>query len=237
MSPTGFAGFPPGKQPLIPVPAAFFSELLPQIDDLGELQVTLYAFWALARREGRFRYLQRSEMAADERLMQALAKPGLKTEDALDEALERAVTRGTLLHVSLELAAGTEDFYFFNSAKGRAAVEAIKAGEWSPSSEPSAPLDLAVELPNVYTLYEQNIGPLTPMLAERLRAAEESYPAEWIEEAIGIAVENNVRKWRYIEAILEDWEGRGRHEREDRGDSEKARRRYIQGKLADYWDS
>jgi len=233
----GFAGFPAGKQPLIPVPAAFFSELLPQIDHLGELQVTLYAFWVLARREGRFRYLQRREMAADEQLMAALARPAIEPEAALNEALERAVARGTLLHVSLELNSGREDFYFFNSPKGRAAIEAVEAGDWSPSGDPAAPLALAVERPNIYTLYEQNIGPLTPMIAERLRAAEESFPAGWIEEAIGIAVENNVRKWRYIEAILEDWEGRGRHEREDRGDSEKARRRYIQGKLADYWDS
>jgi DNA replication protein len=237
MTPPGFAGFSAGKQPIIPVPAAFFSELLPQIDHLGELQVTLYAFWALARREGRFRYLLRGEMGGDELLMSALTQPGLAPQEALDEALERAVARGTLLHVSLELSSGDEDFYFFNSAKGRAAVEAIETGDWSPSGDPAAPLSLAVERPNVYTLYEQNIGPLTPMLAERLRAAEDSFPAEWIEEAIGIAVENNVRKWRYIEAILEDWEQRGRHEREDRGDTEKARRRYIQGKLADYWDS
>jgi DNA replication protein len=237
MTPSGFSGFPAGKQPLIPIPAAFFSELLPQIDDLGELQVTLYAFWALTRREGRFRYLQRSEMAADESLMAALERPGLQPEAALGEALERAVVRGTLLHVTLELASGEEHFYFFNSARGRAALAAVEAGEWTPSGDPAMPLSMAIERPNVYTLYEQNIGPLTPMLADRLRAAEDNFPGEWIEEAIGIAVENNVRKWRYIEAILEDWEQRGRHEREDRGDSEKARRRYIQGKLADYWDS
>jgi DNA replication protein len=237
MTPPGFAGFSAGKQPIIPVPAAFFSELLPQIDHLGELQVTLYAFWALARREGRFRYLQRSELASDELLISALSRPGLEPKEALDEALERAVARGTLLHVTLELSSGAEHFYFFNSARGRAAVEAIEAGEWTPTGDPSAPLSLAIDRPNVYTLYEQNIGPLTPMLADRLRAAEESFPAGWIEEAIGIAVENNVRKWRYIEAILDDWEQRGRHEREDRGDTEKARRRYIQGKLADYWDS
>jgi len=237
MTDPGFAGFSAGKQPLVPIPAAFFSELLPRIDDLGELQVTLYAFWVLSRREGRFRYMRRGEMAADEHLLQALKRTGIQPQAALDEALERAVVRGTLLHVRVELSPGEEDFYFFNSPKGRAAVEAIEAGEWSPSGESAAPLALAVERPNIYTLYEQNIGPLTPMIADRLRAAEESYPAGWIEEAIGIAVENNVRKWRYIEAILEDWEGRGKHEREDRGDSEKARRRYIQGKLADYWDS
>jgi DNA replication protein len=237
MSTPGFPGFKDGKQALIPIPAEFFSDLLPQIDHLGELQVTLYAFWVLARREGTFRYLSRREMAADERLLQALTRSGTTSLAALDEALERAVTRGTLLHVSLELDQGIEDFYFVNSSKGRAAIAAAETGEWSPTGDSSTPLALVVERPNVYTLYEQNIGPLTPMLAERLREAESEYPAQWIEEAIGIAVENNVRKWRYIEAILEAWEQRGKDEREDRGDSEKARRRYIQGKLADYWDA
>ncbi|MCK4962934.1 MAG: DnaD domain protein, partial [Anaerolineales bacterium] len=63
------------------------------------------------------------------------------------------------------------------------------------------------------------------------------YSTQWIEDAIRIAVENNVRKWRYIEAILEGWLTRGRDEREDRGDSEKARRRYVEGEFADFWDS
>jgi DnaD/phage-associated family protein len=237
MNPPGFPGFKDGKQPLIPIPVEFFSELLPQIDHLGELQVTLYAFWVLARREGTFRYLSKAEMAADPRLMHGLASPGTEPGAALEEALERAVARGTLLHISVDLDLGQGDFFFVNSAKGRAAIAAVESGDWSPSGEALNPLSLVVDRPNVYTLYEQNIGPLTPMLADRLRDAEKQYPADWIAEAIGIAVENNVRKWRYIEAILEGWEQRGKDEREDRGDTEKARRRYIQGKLADYWDS
>jgi DNA replication protein len=78
---------------------------------------------------------------------------------------------------------------------------------------------------------------LTPLIADKLRDAESSYPPAWIEEALRIAVENNVRKWRYVEAILEDWRTRGRDEREDRGDSEKARRRYVEGEFADFWDT
>jgi DnaD/phage-associated family protein len=75
------------------------------------------------------------------------------------------------------------------------------------------------------------------MIAEELREAEKEYPPAWIEDAIRIALENNVRKWRYVVAILEDWKSRGRDEREDRGDTEKARRRYLQGKFADFWDA
>jgi DnaD/phage-associated family protein len=229
----GFPGFPEGKQRVTPVPNPFFSELLPAIDSLTELKVTLYAFWALARKEGRFRYLTREEMAADEALLEGMGGRGRAAEAALDDGLERAVARGTLLRVAPQGGQG-DALYFLNSPKGRAGVAAIERGDWRPTGEAGAPLELALERPNLFRLYEQNIGPLTPMIAETLRDAEETYPSSWIEEALRIAVENNVRKWRYVEAILEDWRTRGRDEREDLRDTEKARRRYVEGKFADF---
>ena len=230
----GFPGFPEGKLKTTPIPNPFFSELLPSIDHLGEFKITLYAFWALAQKEGRFRYLRREQIASDELFMRGMGGSGVDAGEALDEALERAVARGTLLQVSLESAQGPDPYYFLNSAKGRAAVKAVEEGDWLPSGDTQAPLDLSIERPNIFRLYEQNIGALTPMIADVLRDAEETYPLSWIEDAIRIAVENNVRKWRYVEAILEDWQTKGRHEREDRSDSEKDRRRYIEGKYADF---
>jgi DNA replication protein len=224
-----FTGFQAKATKTIPVPSIFFSELLPAIDHLGELKITLYAFWALSRKEGRFRYLTQSEMADDRLLLEAVRTQGTSPEESLLEALERAVARGSLLQVSLTFSQGEETFYFLNSPKGRSAIKAIRAGKWTPSGEPERPLALEVEYPNLFTLYEQNIGPLTPMIAEALRDAEESYPEHWIKEAIRIAVENNVRKLNYIIAILEDWRNRGKDAREDRGDTEKARQRYLKG--------
>jgi len=216
-----------------PIPNLFFSELLPAIDHLGEMKVTLYAFWALAKKEGRFLYLTRGEMVSDQILLDSLRSSGLRPLDSLDDAIERAVARGTLLQASIDFEGGTESFFFLNSPKGRAALKGIESGEWMPSGEEGRPLELRIERPNIYVLYEQNIGPLTPMIAERLREAEGDYPPQWIEDAIRIAVENNVRKWRYIEAILEDWRTKGRDEREDIGDTEKARRSYLEGELGD----
>lgn len=233
----GFSGFPAGKLRTTPIPNLFYSELLPAIDHLGELKLTLYAFWVLAQKEGRHRYLRESEIAADEVFMQSLDSGGQDPREKLADALERAVARGTFLKAALTFADGEEALYFLNTPKGRAAIEGIERGDWRPTGIEDQPVELKIERPNIFVLYEQNIGALTPMIADRLREAEDSYPATWIEDAIRIAVENNVRKWRYVEAILEDWDKRGRDEREDRGDSEKARRRYIQGKLADYWDS
>ena len=50
--------------------------------------------------------------------------------------------------------------------------------------------------PNIFSLYEQNIGLLTRLLAEELMEAEATYPEVWIEEAVRIAVESNKRSWR-----------------------------------------
>ena len=63
---------------------------------------------------------------------------------------------------------------------------------------------------NIFTLYEQNIGLLTPMIALSLGDAEEMYGPVWIGDAIKIAVENNKRNWKYCEAILKRWATEGK---------------------------
>ena len=109
---------------------------------------------------------------------------------------------------------------------------------WQPESEAGLSIEPPQEAPNIFQLYEENIGPLTPMLAEALGEAEDTYPLEWIEEAIRIAVEKNKRNWRYAAAILERWQREGPHGRkeklEDRRDPEKARRRYVEGEFSDF---
>ncbi len=68
----------------------------------------------------------------------------------------------------------------------------------------------APERPNIFVLYEQNLGIITPMMAEELKAAETEYPAGWIEDAIREAVANNVHRWSYAKKILCRWKVEGR---------------------------
>ena len=224
-----FKGFSEGKLRLTPIPGPFFTELLPEVDHLGELKVTLYAFWRLDRKEGAFRYLRHSDFTEDNGFMQGLQGDADQAGHALAEALQLCVQRGTLLAASVTLDKDPEMLYFLNTPKGRAALQTIERGDWRPSGDPSAPLDLSLDHPNVFQLYEGHIGPLTPMIADTLREAEETYPAEWIEEAIHLAVENNVRRWSYVAAILRRWQEEGRHDRKDGRDTEKDRRRYAEG--------
>jgi DnaD/phage-associated family protein len=67
-----------------------------------------------------------------------------------------------------------------------------------------------IDRPNIFALYEQNIGLLTPLIAEDLKDAISHYPEEWIEAAFREALQHNKRKWSYISAILRRWETEGR---------------------------
>jgi len=62
---------------------------------------------------------------------------------------------------------------------------------------------------NIYTIYEQEIGALTPIIADALKDAEDTYAADWIEDALRVAAENNKRNWKYAEAILKRWKAQG----------------------------
>jgi len=58
-------------------------------------------------------------------------------------------------------------------------------------------------------LYEENIGMLTPAIAESLKDIAEKYPPGWFEEALKEAVKSEHRNLKYIEAILERWQTEG----------------------------
>ncbi len=229
----GFTGFPEGKLRLTQVPNLFFSELLPAIDNLPEMKVTMYAFWALAQRDGTVRYLRLVDFLQDAQFMKGMGPTATLAAEAVNDGIERAVTRGTFLHVSVESADGILDLYFMNTEKGRAAVDGIIKGEWRPTPFEEEPVTLMVERPNIFVLYEQNIGPLTPLIADQLRDAEQSYPINWLEEAIALAVQNNVRKWRYVQSILERWRQEGKTDGISRRDTQKELRRQVPDEYED----
>ena len=221
-----FSGFAEGKVRLTPVPGSFFSDLLPEIDHLGELKVTLYALWQLDRMGGDFRYLTEQDFLEDALLMRGMGASPQEAESALRESVARAVQRGSLLRATVKLERELS-LYFFNTPRGRVAVESIQNGNWHPTDDPRLPVELGPERPNIYRLYEQNIGPMTPLLADTLQDAEEIYPADWLEEAFRIAVEKNVRNWRYIEGILRRWQETGYDGRKIGRDTEKSRSQYA----------
>jgi len=211
-----FAGFP-AKSSYISLPAIFFSQLVPEIDDLAELKVSLHIFWLLYRRKGYPRFATLNELLADRTLLTGLVSgPGAGglPDQALRDGLSKAVNRGTLIRLDLERDGKQEELYFINTEQDRKAVARIESGELPLGqvlpAQTATPVIVAT--PNIFQLYEQNIGMITPKLADELKEAEKTYPASWLEEAFHEAVRQNKRRWSYIEAILKRWAEEGKDE-------------------------
>jgi DNA replication protein len=212
-----FAGFT-GQETFTRFPDSFFRDLLPQVEDVEELKLTLYAIWRFEHMEGRVRLMRRQDFC------DCLPEPA--------PALEKAVLRGTLLKAFAPADVGQlEALYFLNSPRGRAAMEGLQKGKWIPSAVPSV---APQEYPNIFKLYEENIGPLTPLLADALQDAEKLYPPAWLAEAVEISVKNNKRSWSYIETILKRWKEEGHAKKQDRRNAEEPRGRDVTRKVDDF---
>lgn len=283
-----FVGFDIGDGPerrFTGVPAAFFTQLLPQITNMAELKVTLHTFFLAGQKKGEPKWVGYWELAEAEDLLDGLKRRGdpRPAEELLREGLELALTRGTLIRLVAapappeffqgfegagELEPVSVTWFLLNTAQNRDFVARLEKGEvqlesttllqgldlwdWPLPSKPRPEGDeletspafeqiqewkkqqearwrLKSQRPDIYTLYEQNIGPLTPILSERLREAEKLYPADWVEAAFTEAVNYNRRSWAYIARILENWatDGKNGQERRDRerDDSRAFRRR------------
>ncbi|GAB4490029.1 MAG: DnaD domain protein [Anaerolineales bacterium] len=216
-----FPGFT-SSETFTPVPDSLF-RLMNDIRDADELKVTLYVLWRIEHAEGRLRYISRGDILEDNGFMSQMSAA------EVDSGLEKALRRGTLLTV--ESASG--GLWMLNSPRGRAAAEALRNSPGGESARIPPPIPLP--RPNIFKLYEENIGPLTPLMADTLKDAEQEFPAEWLAEAFSIAVERNKRNWKYIAAILRRWKKEG-YEGKNRKDADPNAKRYSQSQFDEYLD-
>jgi DNA replication protein len=186
----------------ISLPDSFFTQAVPKMQDLAELKVVLYVYYVVLRKQDHTRFATYKELKAEScRLSADLG------EETLRQALDSAVEHGALLHSTLNINGMLEDVYSLT-------VE---------SRQPPAT--------NIFALYEQNIGMITPMIAEELKEAEKLYPPQWIEEAFKEAVTLNKRSWKYIARILERWASEGKDSGEYKRDLKKGGPdKYVKGK-------
>ena len=219
-----FAGFPRDVR-YTPAPAPLFGPLLESIDDLVELKCTLRAIGLLHQARGRPRWLSEGDLLEDRTLLAALRRQDMPPREAVRSGMHQAVERGTFLCLALSADGPQERVYLLNDDAGRRATEALVGqGLAAPVTPPltrDPGKDGPDQRPNIFILYEENIGMVTPLLSEEMKEAEQSYPARWIEEAFKVAVGRNRRSWRYIEATLRRWATEGKDDGEYRRHTEE----------------
>ncbi len=200
--------FSPGSQTgFVSLPDSLFTQVMPAIQNLAELKVVLYVAHMILREQQPSTYHSERSVTYGE-LKSEISRllPDL-SQETLRQALDSAVEHGALSRSTSNVNEVLEDVYSLT----------IDSGE-TPAV-------------NIFALYEQNIGIITPMIAEELKEANKVYPPEWIEEAFKEAVALNKRSWRYIARILERWASEGKDSGEHKRDIEKGGPdKYVKGK-------
>ncbi|PPD57759.1 DnaD domain-containing protein [Dehalogenimonas etheniformans] len=222
-----FSGFPE-KFEFSAVPKPYLAYVLPAIDDLDELKATLVFFKLLYQKKGFPVWVTAAE----------LADSGSGFDEASAErSLNKAVVRSVLMRLAVTLEGRATGLYLLNDEKNREAARKIIGGDIKIKDlAPSIASELPPlpELPDIFSLYEQNVGLLTPMIADELKEALKLYPEAWIKDAIREAVSLNKRSWRYISKILDNWNAGGRDDATYQRHPEEDRDKYIKGKYGKY---
>ena len=161
---------------------------------------------------GYFELLSQQEVASDViELFILLDHLPAAEDDRWQRALAELLEEGLLLSYPQTIEDPQEPVLLFPATpEGTRRFEALQAGELTKSEIQAANPLPDPSKPNIFILYEQNIGPLTPMVAEILKADAETYPESWLRDAMQQAVSRNIRNWKYVQAILKSWQEKGR---------------------------
>jgi len=203
---------------------SFLFDVVGKIEDIHQLKVLLFAIWLAQQSGDEANPLTLQDFYTYPEFMKQLGNEMQITRTNLLSALKKNVEAGFIISTSFEDIEKGKPFYL-NTERGNIAKQWQNApADFVPRGSPPS---------DIFILYEDNIGPLTPLIADALKDAEKEYSEEWVEEAIRIAVANNVRKWRYIQAILNSWKEEGRNGR-DKKYAEEDYKQYTKGKYSKY---
>ena len=219
-----FEGFP-AKVLCTPLPDPILNSLLETITDLAELKVVLRAIFLLNRQKSFPPAIPVEMLLSDGVLNRGLEGHGDNIQGDILKGLNLAVGRNIFQLFKIKESGIEGNQLLLNTDSARrwlsnnkdvivlsSLPEDIDGNQ--KSAYPNRPKS------NIFALYEDNIGTISPMLAEELKLAEKEYNHAWIEEAFQIAVNQNKRSWGYISAILRRWSTEGR---DDRGEYGKSR--------------
>jgi DnaD/phage-associated family protein len=216
--------FPEGTG-FTPIPNPLLGPFLTSIEDINELKCILRCIWYIHKKKGPARIVSLSELTNDP-ILSSLLSP-----NAIQSAMESATRKGIFAKGLLSSTQQLEPLFAMNTAKDRQSLEKTLSTKnpFEAMVDNDSLLDKA-SLPqnNIFSLYETNIGMISPLIAEDLMEAEKQYTWSWIEDAFKISVELNKRNWRYISSILDRWSKEGKNGGKLRRHSKKDdHKRYI----------
>ncbi|MFL2664955.1 MAG: DnaD domain protein [Dehalococcoidia bacterium] len=201
-------GFPLGVKN-IPTPAPLFSTYLEKYESLEEVKILLKIIHSLYLKKDFPAFLYTKELLSDPIMLKIYDNEKENINEGIKNSLISLEDKGIII---LIIDDENNERIFINTDQVRKHIQ--RQGiekDFSYNQFGSGIVDLSSEKQNpVITLYENNIGYITPIIYESIHNALIEYEEADILDAIKIASENNVKNWKYIETILKRWLSEGK---------------------------
>ena len=212
------SAFPKGVH-FTPVPNPLLGPLLKQISSYNELVCILRLVNLIHLKRNSLNWLEQNLLISDDILQAIVGSTG-----QIIEVLDKCIEKGVILRVSLKTDEKIQ-VLLLNTFNAKSNLDRMIQDGDATSFEV---VENKYETENIFSLYQNNIGTLNPLITEELRHAKNRYPEEWIKDAFREAVVNNARSWKYIQSILENWNSSGKAQSNDTDRRKSGRnRRHI----------
>ena len=196
----------------IPTPNIIFGKLLDEIEDINDLKFILRIIWMINQIKRVPKYLTIEEIMAD-KIVHAIisTKSDIAMHATCLSMIKNPQFSNLLICHEIDTSKSTSTVVAFNTTRNKTMLNKTQQLDKSDSVfQPDG--DVSAESPNIFKLYEDNIGTLNPIIADELKIAETTYPNSWITSAFKESVLRNKRSWNYIKTILENWHREGKND-------------------------
>ena len=191
-----------------PVPDSILGKFLEEFPDDHLLRCFLRILWHLHKSKDKIKAVDIATLDADAVMRSILSNRSNPDLSKLSIALKELYEFQLLLLVKAD--DDNENLLVMLNTQSNAKL--VERRGWIPTKfiQTTRTIPVPSQQSNVFGLYEQNIGLITPLIADELRDMENEYPIAWVEEAVQLAVIYNRKSIRYISRILERWRNEGR---------------------------
>ncbi|MQF83047.1 DnaD domain protein [SAR202 cluster bacterium AD-802-E10_MRT_200m] len=192
---------------IVPVPGLIFGPVLEGIHDVVELKCILRTMFLLHRNRTMNGVIKLDDVLEDVIVSKSLHGNNKGEQRAIVErAVDVAVAYGILLKKSFQMVESDEVWLFLNNLANRKLIDRTqKELQLTQPFSVVAVTENSSSKINIFQLYEELIGIITPMIAERLKELEQEYSVSSIEEAFRVAAMHDKHRLSYIEGILRSW--------------------------------
>ena len=194
--------FPKGVH-FTPIPSPLLGPMLKQVSSYNELVCLLRFLNLIHLRKENPKWIEQNMLVSDD-VLQSIIGSTTGILDAIDKCIKNRI----LLRAAIGTSNGNK-VLVLNTYDAKSNLDRITHSVGDDEGAVEV-VENANPPENIFSLYENNIGSINPLITEELKYAQERYPGGWIHDAFREAVINNARSWRYVQSILENWHANGR---------------------------